>query len=64
MSQKKQKTYMLKHLIQIKNGKIKHVNVSSKVNEAIKTISSQFFLRKDLEHAKSIKAQNNQFSFS
>ena len=35
--------------------------MSSEVNEAIKTISSQFFLRKDLEHAKSIKAQITNF---
>ena len=41
--------------------------LSSRVNEVIKTISSQFiylfFLRKDFERTKSIKAQNKQFSF-
>ena len=44
-----------------------HFKLSSRVNEVIKTISSQFiylfFLRKDFERTKSIKAQNKQFSF-
>ena len=39
------------------------VHVSGRVYEAIKTISSQFyFLRKDFERTKSIKAQNNNFT--